>query len=533
MGTIRVLDSRGNTIIKVRGGRLAPADFEGLDPYPYADAELQSPALLADLQSLTPEEASYVLLPPSLNDYGDRGPAPMFDAVVPLEPHEAEVPFGYLVVNSTGVQMDRILELSARINRGRLIIAEQNPDLPARDGLILYDEAAGQLFSGGRDEPRRLEELFDGQLARAAQQQPFGALTTADDMYRLYYTEYLPYPNQLVSWVVAVRVPVQEITAPFSRIRVGILVFAAVALLLSLALAQVGARRIAEPVIQLARRLEAYGRGQRLPGPTGQATEEIQALGTAFERMADSLEEARQEREQVERMLLQSAKLASIGEMAAGIGHEINNPLNNVLSLAKLIERELPAEATELRGDIRSLAEEANRASRIVRGILDFAHQNPPQYTQIDAEAWVQDTLALVAQAAKEQGVRLRVEVQPGLRLEGDPHQLQQVLINLLLNAIQAGQAGDEVVVQAGTEADGELRLCVCDEGTGIEAGIMDKLFDPFFTTKPVGKGSGLGLSVSLGIVEHHGGTLTLRNNERGGVTATIRLPTTRSETPA
>lgn len=533
MGTIRVLDARGNTLVKVVEGRVAETAFEGMDPYPYADPELPSGRVLAELQGLLPEEASYVPLPPSLNEYGEAEPAPMFDVVVPLQPHEAEVPYGYLLVNSTGVQMDRILEVSPRGNRARLLIAEQNPDSVARDGLMLFDEAAGQLFSGGRGGQRRLSDLFDGQLVQAAKEQPFGALTTRDGLYRLYYTEYLPYPNQLVSWVVALRLPVQDITAPFNRIRLGILVFAAVALLLSLVLAQLGARRVAEPIIQLAGRLEAYGRGERLPAMVDRATDEIRTLGAAFDAMADSLEQAQRERAQAETMLLQSAKLASIGEMAAGIGHEINNPLNNILWLAKLIERGLPLQDDGLRADVRSLTEEANRASRIVRGILDFARQSPPLYTRIGAQAWVQETLALVAQAAREQGVRLRVEAAPGVQLEGDPHQLQQVLVNLLLNAIQASGEGDEIVVQAGTNESGELELCVCDEGSGIAAGIMDKLFDPFFTTKPVGKGSGLGLSVSLGIVQHHGGTLSLRNNERGGVTATIRLPTTRSGNPA
>lgn len=525
VGTIRLLDYRANTLVKVRFGERVTPSFVGLDPYPYAEEEMDDPEFLYYLQTLTVGEVNYLLQPPTLNEYGLAGRVPMLDAVVPLD-SALGVPFGYLTVNSTGVQIDRILELSPRLYNGKLLIGELNPEMPARDGMVLYDETNGQLFSTAKSADNNLRDHFGGRLMSAVRSAPYGAYDTADGRSRVYYVEYYPYPNQLASWVIAEQIDMAEITAPFNRIRLGMLLFAVVAIGASLVLAQVGARQIAEPITQLAQHLKDYARGRRRRLAPIRSTQEINELREAFDYMADTLEKAKEERDQAESMLLQSAKLASIGEMAAGIGHEINNPLHNILTLAKLIERSLPPGDEATREDLRALTSEAHRASRIVRGILNFARQVPPQYARVHVYSLVEESLQLVSQAAKDHGVRFSTEIDPELVIQCDAHQVQQVLINLMLNAVQASETGGEVRIEAGVD-DGHARICVCDEGSGVSPEIMDKLFDPFFTTKPVGKGSGLGLSVSLGIIEHHGGTIKLANNERGGLTVSIVLPLT------
>ena len=523
VGTIRLLDYRANTLVKVRFGERVPPAFVGLDPYPYAEEEMDDPEFLYYLQTMTVGEVNYLLQPPALNEYGLAGRVPMLDAVVPLE-GDLGLPLGYLTVNSTGVQIDRILELSPRLYDGKLLIGELNPEMPARDGMVLYDEANGQLFSTAKSGHNHLRDHFGGRLMSAVRSAPYGAYDTADGRYRVHYVEYYPYPNQLVSWVIAERIETAAITAPFNRIRLGMLLFAVVAIAASLVLAQMGARRIAEPITQLAQYLKDYAQGRRRKFAPLRSTQEINELRDAFDYMADTLEKAKEERDQAESMMLQSSKLASIGEMAAGIGHEINNPLHNILTLAKLIERALPPDDEATREDLRALSNEAHRASRIVRGILNFARQVPPQYERVHVHSLVEQSLELVSQAARDQGVRFATAIDPGLVIECDAHQVQQVLINLMLNAVQASPAGGEIRIEAGVD-DGQARICVCDEGSGVAPEIMHKLFDPFFTTKPVGKGSGLGLSVSLGIIEHHGGTIKLANNERGGLTVSIVLP--------
>jgi two-component system NtrC family sensor kinase len=524
IGSIRVLDTGGNTLIRVRDGLRTEPAFDGIDPYAYAEEELANPRFASELAALNPGEIGYLVVPASRSEYADRGPPPMLDAVVPLPGEQGET-IGYLMVSSTGLSVDRILELAPRVGEARFAIAEVNPDLAERDGLLLYDEGAGLLFSTPKTAERRLGDLFAGELFDALERRPAGAFTTDDDESRIYYSEYLPYPNQLVSWVISLAIAEDEVSAPFRRIRTASWLVAATALLLALGLAQVGARRIAEPICELASSLKAYAQGQRTPLPKRAATAEIQELRGAFDYMADTLERAREERDTAERMLRQSAKLASIGEMAAGIGHEINNPLNNMLSLAKLIKRDIDPANRRTQQDVEALIDEGNRASRIVRGILNFARQVEPEYRPIQVADWIGETVSLVAQAAREASVTLRARAPEGLSFEGDRNQLQQVLVNLLLNAIQASEAGGEVRIEAEAIRDDQVEIRVIDEGCGIDPQIMDKLFDPFFTTKPVGEGSGLGLSISLGIVEHHGGRLHLQPEPSGGVSAIVRLP--------
>ncbi|HSP00349.1 MAG TPA: HAMP domain-containing sensor histidine kinase [Thioalkalivibrio sp.] len=530
IGTIRVLDVRGNTVLMIRDRQVMPTHYQGMDAYAYAEEELDDPGFLQRLRAIPRDEVSYLLLPESRSDYIFGAIPPMYDAAVPIE-REGDGVLGYLLANSTGLQIDRMLELAPRLNHGRLSLAELNPDNAARDGLILFDEAAGLLFTDAKRVDLRLSTVFGEGMSQAVATQNFGSLSLEGRPSRVFYGEYLPYPNQLVSWLVIAEIPEDTIGAPFKRIRQGILFLAALALLASLLLAQVSARRIAKPITRLAHNLKAYARGESLEQNEPHNTQEIHQLQDSFNYMAETLERARTDRDQAQRMLLQSAKLASIGEMAAGIGHELNNPLNNILSLAKLIRRALPEDDPRLGEDLRALTDEAERATRIVNGILNFARQVPPRYEPIDVRPWLEETLILVNQAARDQHVTIRLEVQEGLVMEGDTNQLRQVLINLLLNAIQASQAGDEVVIMARRENEDQVYLCVCDQGCGVPTEILDRLFDPFFTTKPVGKGSGLGLSISLGIVEQHGGQLDIRPNERGGVTATVRLPTRRQPT--
>lgn len=239
--------------------------------------------------------------------------------------------------------------------------------------------------------------------------------------------------------------------------------------------------------------------------------------------MADTVKKSEQGRERAENMMLQSAKLASIGQMAAGIGHELNNPLNNILSYAKLLERNA-SDTVAVQRDIRSMREEALRASEIVKGILNFARQVPPQYSQFNVNEWLDSTITLVQQTARGRAIKLEVKSAYEGMLEGDRGQLQQVMVNLLLNAIQASERDSTVTIETVVQYE-LLHVRIKDQGTGIEEAVLDKIYDPFFTTKAEGDGTGLGLSISLGIIEHHHGTLDIRNNQGQGVTATITLP--------
>jgi two-component system NtrC family sensor kinase len=250
--------------------------------------------------------------------------------------------------------------------------------------------------------------------------------------------------------------------------------------------------------------------------------------------MADTLVHTQSERDKAQNMALQNNKLASIGQMAAGIGHEINNPLNNILSFSTLISRTIAKNAADidtktlsnLQKDIDSLRSETLRASEIIKGILNFSRQMPPQLSTFSIKEWLEKSIALVQQTAKTHHIEIKLNYSGNDSFDGDQAQLQQVIINLLINSIQASKDNSviNVDVKYGKE---QLSVTIQDQGCGIEKDVINNIYDPFFTTKDEGEGSGLGLSISLGIIESHQGHLSIYNNADNipGATANLVLP--------
>ncbi len=519
---IRVLDVEGNTLIKVHFGMGVVGSTDGIESTPYAEEQIDDPVFVRQLAELPPSVLSFILLPKSRWSVKDsRGPK-MFDAIYPLV-YKKETA-GYLMVSFSGDLADKILDVVPRLHNGKLQVSELNPDIPARDGMVLYDDSLGLRFSRRDTSPMFLGAKKGNPLLDAARNKPHGEFQTDAGEFKTYYMEYLPYPNQLASWVLSARVSKHVLVEPFDQIRLAILWLVVVAVLISMVLANIGAKNISRPIIELGRNLKRYADGDHGSRVQIGGADEIRQMESSFNYMADTLEHATEERDRARGMMMQSAKLASIGEMAAGIGHEINNPLNNILTLTKLIKRNLPAGNESILKDIESLREEANRVTSIVRGILNFARQIPPQYTQFNALDWLEDTLSLVQQVSKSKHIECHLLVDPQSVIEGDRIQLQQVLVNLLLNACQASDGGSEIIVSMEKCGDRQL-IHVEDHGRGIAEHDLDRIFDPFFSTKEVGEGSGLGLSISLGIVERHKGSIRIVNNSDGGVTATVELP--------
>jgi len=527
---LRILDTQGNTVVKVSHTRISPAIYESLSGLRYVEEELNDPDFIKILWQLPADEVSSLALPQSHRQTDTVQAFLVQDAVVPLYFDDEFV--GALAFTTAGEEFDRLLDHATRLYSGQLLIAELNPDNPAQHGMQLYDELDDLRFSRPQADPKLLQAPYAVAFLEYATDKQEG-IFNAPDGQKIYYTELFPYPNQFTIWLVASRIHTDQISAPFTRIRMGIWLFATAALFISLLLTDLGARRIARPLCQLASHIKAFADGDRQQHvTTRQPTDEVRALATAFNYLTDTLQTAETERDRAQHMVLQSNKLASIGQMAAGIGHEINNPLNNILSYTKLLSRNLEQQEArldstshqQLLADLQSLREETLRASEIVKGILNFARQVPPQYSLFAVQPWLENTLNLVRQTARTCQVQLELHNSYEGELEGDRGQLQQALVNLLLNAIQASPADSTVRLNAHRE-DEQLIITVSDEGTGISEATLDNIFDPFFTTKPEGEGSGLGLSISLGIVERHQGQLEIANNPHRGVTATMTLP--------
>ena len=259
--------------------------------------------------------------------------------------------------------------------------------------------------------------------------------------------------------------------------------------------------------------------GIRPPGEMGVLCQAIDAMAEAVARRETQLTQAA--RQQVSR----AEKLASIGRLAAGVAHEINNPLTGVLTFAHLL-RQKPNMGEEDQQDLDLIIHETTRAAEIVRGLLDFARERPTLMEPLDINDVVRRTVRLIANQKKFEHIVIEEVLQDDLpEVCGDMNQLQQVLLNLCPERLHGHAQRRPPDDHAPSSGDGRVILSVTDTGCGIKEELLEKIFEPFFTTQPVGKGTGLGLSVTFGIVEQHDGTIEVQSKEGQGSTFTISLP--------
>ena len=225
--------------------------------------------------------------------------------------------------------------------------------------------------------------------------------------------------------------------------------------------------------------------------------------------------------------LVQMGKLATAGELLAGVTHELNNPLTAVLSLAELLA-ERPGLDPDIRDDLQEIRREAQRAANIVRQLLAFVRRHDPMRLPVNVNALVRDTLALRRGTLRLAGIAVEAELGEVPPVAGDQHQLQQLLLNLLTNAEHAMDrtpSGRRVLGVVTRPVPGGLELVVRDTGPGIPTEILPRIFDPFVTTKRAGEGTGLGLSIVHRVVREHGGRVAAGNDPSGGAVFTVFLP--------
>jgi two-component system NtrC family sensor kinase len=252
---------------------------------------------------------------------------------------------------------------------------------------------------------------------------------------------------------------------------------------------------------------------------------EMGVLCRAVDGMADALAEREEQlKRATSQQLGRSEKLASIGRLAAGVAHEINNPLTGVLSFACMLRDKENMDEQD-RQDLDLIIHETTRAAQIVRGLLDFARERPVVKTPLDINEVVRQVTRLLGNQKAVQGIVIAEDLADALpAVEGDAHQIEQVMLNLAMNACEAMPNGGTLLISS-LASDGKVLVKFTDTGCGIKEEHLDQIFEPFFSTKPVGKGTGLGLSVSYGILQEHGGALEVESKEGKGSTFTVILP--------
>jgi two-component system, NtrC family, sensor kinase len=304
------------------------------------------------------------------------------------------------------------------------------------------------------------------------------------------------------------------------------LMWVALGLLVAAALFGVfGAREVTKHLERLAGATKQIARGDFDTRVNVRSGDEIEALAGSFNDMAGELDRREKALEQAHVQLVQSEKLAAFGQLGAGIAHEVKNPLAGILACAQISVRS--CEDPKLKNNLELIEKETKRCKTIIENLLRFARQEKAVFDRIDLNAAVEDGLAIVRHQLSLKHVQLESDLAADLpSVQGNANQLQQVIINLVMNAQQAiGDAGGHVKVTTARVAEDALEVRVADDGPGIPHEIQRKIFDPFFTTKPTGQGTGLGLSVTIGIVHDHGGTITIESEPGNGATFVIRLP--------
>jgi len=231
------------------------------------------------------------------------------------------------------------------------------------------------------------------------------------------------------------------------------------------------------------------------------------------------------EERQMMEQLRQAEKMAALGELVAGVAHEINNPLTGISAFAELLLDDVLTD--EQRESVRLIKREADRAVGVVRDLLAFSRKTEPAYTPLDLNDLIERTLRLRAYALRAAGVEVELALDPARPVVlGDEAKLQQVLLNVLLNAEHAMRDAAERRLTVATRRErGRVVVSVADTGAGIAPDVLPRIFEPFFTTKPAGEGTGLGLSVSYGIVQAHGGELHAESAPGGGARLDVVLP--------
>lgn len=310
------------------------------------------------------------------------------------------------------------------------------------------------------------------------------------------------------------------------------------ALLVSLVLAAVVARRVSGPIGRLTGGIQAIGRGELQTRMKVQGSDEIAALARSFNEMSanlaasqDALNEtnrelrdANEELQKIQAQLLRSERLAATGQLAAGISHEIDNPVGIILGYAELLLEDCPPDDPRAE-DLRAIIEECKRCKRITGGLLGLARSGDGVREPVDLDRLCRETIvSLSPQRLFKEVVIDYVRPLSPLIITGDSDQLRQILVNLMLNAAQAMDGRGKLCVRLKQEDD-FAAICVADTGPGIPENQRDKIFEPFFSTKGRDEGTGLGLSLCRKLAEEHNGDLSLDSTSRDGTEISLRIP--------
>jgi len=299
---------------------------------------------------------------------------------------------------------------------------------------------------------------------------------------------------------------------------------------------------ITGPISGLMKKIQRVGRGEFDTKVSVNRKDELGELAHEFNQMAANLRDAERRlyeeadrKADLEQRMRHMERLATIGQLASGLAHEIGTPLNVISGRASYLRKKVN-DTESLEKNLDVIVRQSQRITKIIRHLLNFSRKKPPECIRTEIPSVIESTLDLLENRIRRQGVRVVKSFPPDLPLvEGDPEQFQQVFLNIMLNAVQSMPNGGELILEGRTITNGGrtieryqpkyAEIQIEDTGVGMKPEVLENIFKPFFTTKWDGKGTGLGLPISYGIVRDHGGTIDVESKEGKGTTVSIRFP--------
>jgi two-component system, NtrC family, sensor kinase len=337
---------------------------------------------------------------------------------------------------------------------------------------------------------------------------------------QMYITRYIPLydHSQRIIGMLYVGALVSAFDALVHTFNERVAIIAFVCIILAGVIAVPIARLITQPITELVEANRRLAQGDMTVRVEPSGSSELGLLGTSFNNMAETLQHAQQE-------LLHKDRLASMGQLAAGVAHEINNPLGTILLYSDVLYKELPFDDPR-RADLKMIIDETNRCKTIVADLLNFARQHEVMAKVMNLHDLLDEVLKGLTKQSRFEGVRVEKKYDTDLPfIMADPDQLRQVFIILLDNAAEAIEASGTITICTRPVDEHWVEIRISDTGCGIAEENLNKVFTPFFTTKPLGQGTGLGLSIAYGIIKMHRGQINLQSKVGEGTTVTITLP--------
>ncbi len=454
----------------------------------------------------------------------------------PVEP-EAVLAQGVLLQNASMPPDVALLRLSTLTPDGQsVVVADLRPErlLKVTSGTGLYRvylvDARGQVLA--HPDPQKVLQHADLSSLQVVKDALEAKVSRGSREYASPEGEMLAAYARLDAprAAVVVEVPRNEVFRATRELTFRSLLFALAVIASSLVAAIYFSRRLTAPLRKLEQTMARVSKGEFGIEVEVTSKNEIGAVAGAFNEMTHELGRRSTELDQKNQQLMQSEKLSAIGELSAGLAHEVKNPMVGIVGFAQLGQESTSLD--EAQEYFKLIDADAQRANTILQRLLEFARPPDVATERLEVNAMVDGALKLVAHPIALMGVKVETRFAEGLpAIEGNNNQLRQVLINLMMNAAQAMESTPEKQLQIETAgADWAVVVTVKDSGPGMAPEVKQRLFEPFFTTKPRGKGTGLGLSISRSIIEEHRGEIRVESEVGKGSTFVIRLPAAQSK---